>query len=140
MPDKQGWWVKGMTNCVWARSPVGYLAKYASKGGDGSAFPAGLRAYGRAGISLHVRITIAWCLAPAWLKRMVPVEHGVERVTWCDEVRRYGCKKRVSISGWWRDLVTRIEYRTPWRAEFIPGVGVLLSLDEWTEDDVRFPA
>ena len=27
MPDKQGWWRKGMSNCKWARSPVGYLAK-----------------------------------------------------------------------------------------------------------------
>ena len=32
--DKQGWWRHGMTNTVPARSPVGYLCKYTSKGID----------------------------------------------------------------------------------------------------------
>lgn len=46
MPDKQGWWKKGMSNCKWARSPVGYLAKYTSKGANGPPMPTGARLWG----------------------------------------------------------------------------------------------
>ena len=33
--DKRGWWPHGMSNQVWARNAVGYIAKYASKGHAG---------------------------------------------------------------------------------------------------------
>jgi hypothetical protein len=45
-PDKQGWWPHGMTRIEWARKPIGYLLKYASKGAPGLTFPKGLRLYG----------------------------------------------------------------------------------------------
>ena len=140
-PDAQGWWTKGMTNCVWARSPVGYLAKYASKGGDASQFPKGLRMHGRAGFPLAVRLRVVYALAPMWLKQFVPAEHGVERVSWeMSQGSGRSPSKRVSISGWWRDLVTHIEYKTPYTCKFIPGEGVLLERHAWTEDHLRFPA
>ena len=47
MPDKQGWWRKGMSNCKWAYRPVGYLAKYTSKGRCSPRMPTGARLWGR---------------------------------------------------------------------------------------------
>ncbi|EIT4971290.1 hypothetical protein L2H77_005335, partial [Escherichia coli] len=47
--DKQGWWKHGMTKSEWARSPVGYLCKYTSKGLDFDSWgklPRGGRLYG----------------------------------------------------------------------------------------------
>jgi hypothetical protein len=140
-PDKQGWWRHGSTNCQWARSAVGYLAKYASKGGEASYFPPGLRLYGRAGYPPEVTLRVVWALAPLWLRKFVPMDHGVERVRWETAPPSRGRpSRRVTIEGgWWRDLKTGIEYRSPYRARFIPGVGVELTLVPWTEESVRFP-
>lgn len=67
-PDKQGWWRYGMTNRVRARKPVGYLVKYASKGGD-VVFPRGLRLCGYGGLTAQGRAVRYWlCLSP-WLVR-----------------------------------------------------------------------
>ena len=53
-PDKMGWWPHGSTNVVLARSPVGYMTKYATKirskvEGEGSSFPKGARMHGAGG-------------------------------------------------------------------------------------------
>lgn len=79
-PDKQGWWPHGMTNCKWARSPVGYIAKYASKGAD-ALIPKGARLWGAAGLTVLQRCQAQWCLAPRWLRRMTCPKAGVKRVT-----------------------------------------------------------
>ena len=50
LPDKQGWWRKGHTNAKWAHRPVGYIAKYASKGTYGG-LPAGARLHGHIGLT-----------------------------------------------------------------------------------------
>jgi len=138
-PDKQGWWVKGMTNCKWAHRPVEYIAKYASKGPGSGEFPPGLRLHGSAGLPLAVRVIVTWKLAPGWLKAMVPVEHGVRRVSSCIERGRYGRLRKVALSGWWQDRVTCIEYKTPYVARFIPGVGIELTREPWTEAHVHLP-
>lgn len=73
-PDKQGWWPHGMTKCEWARRPVGYLAKYASKGqqydehGKVLPMPSGARIYGVGGLQADQRDEKAWWLSPSWVR------------------------------------------------------------------------
>lgn len=80
MPDKQGWWPHGMTNAKWARSPVGYLAKYCAKP-SGDVFPKGARIWGAVGLTASQRAQVQWCVAPRWLRRMTDPNVGVRRVT-----------------------------------------------------------
>ena len=88
-PDKEGWWVKGMTN-VSRRVGWRYLVKYLQKEGQkGGRFPKGLRCYG---ISIlwkgeDVRRWEAWwrvreALLPAWFRRIVARE---EVIAWGKE-------------------------------------------------------
>ncbi|HPE81494.1 MAG TPA: hypothetical protein PKZ35_15985 [Gammaproteobacteria bacterium] len=72
-PDKRGWWPHGGTKIEWARNPVGYLAKYASKGTDGR-FPKGARLTTSGGLSLRARFERAWWLAPGWVREHFAVE------------------------------------------------------------------
>lgn len=65
-PDKQGWWPHGFTRTERARSAVGYLTKYASKG-DSGAFPRGLRLSGGFGITQSGRQVRRWLCMPGWL-------------------------------------------------------------------------
>lgn len=84
MPDRQGWWPHGMTQAKYAVSPVGYIAKYASKAEtkSGSHLPKGGRLWGYGGLKMDERSTIAWALAPRWLRQIVngDTEHVVKRV------------------------------------------------------------
>jgi hypothetical protein len=101
MPDKQGWWKHGMSNCKWARSPVGYICKYASKGFTAAAcggLPPGARVFATGGLEGAQRALWCWVMAPMWLRYMIPEGHLVRR------------KK----SGWWLDATARIWYRSPW--------------------------
>lgn len=67
-PDKQGWWAHGSTRVEWARKPVGYLVKYASKGDDVLRFPRGLRLHGRGGLSCDQRQRVSWWLLPRYVR------------------------------------------------------------------------
>lgn len=49
-PDQRGWWPHGSTRIDPARTGVGYIAKYASKGAEGPAFPRGVRIHGAGGL------------------------------------------------------------------------------------------
>ncbi len=73
LPDDQGWWPHGMTNAVYARSPVGYIAKYASKSDGQSAhhLPKKARLWGYGGLSLDERAPVFYALAPRWLRLIV---------------------------------------------------------------------
>ncbi|PZP59148.1 rolling circle replication-associated protein [Pseudoxanthomonas winnipegensis] len=91
LPDKQGWWPHGDTQAVYARSPVGYITKYASKSTSKSAahLPKKARLWGYAGLSMEERADIAFAKCPRWLKGLVhPDSHPVKRTV---EVTRY-CK------------------------------------------------
>ena len=66
-PDKQGWWTHGTTRIEWARKPVGYLVKYASKG-DEVQFPKGLRIHGRGGLDEDQRRRVSWWLLPRYVR------------------------------------------------------------------------
>lgn len=48
-PDDRGWWPHGSTRIELARKAVGYLVKYASKGGDDMPIPDGARLFGVGG-------------------------------------------------------------------------------------------
>lgn len=70
-PDKQGWWRHGMTNVERAKRAVGYLLKYATKGGDddGLRFPRGLRLCGSGGHTGESRAVRYWLTLPEWVIR-----------------------------------------------------------------------
>lgn len=78
-PDKRGWWPKGSTKIEWARKPVGYLAKYASKGGCLDYVPKGARLYGSGGLSRERRIERAWWRCPQWVREKWSQEHRPTR-------------------------------------------------------------
>jgi len=73
-PDKQGWWPWGLTRIEWARSAVGYLVKYASKGVDGTQLPKGARLHGCGGLSAAGRSLRTWRLCPVWVQECLSVE------------------------------------------------------------------
>lgn len=121
MPDKQGWWRKGMSNCKWARSPVGYLAKYTSKGLHGPPMPSGARLWGVSGLTVSVRVKLGLALAPKWLQDFCQPDEVVKKIKY----------------GWWRNCTTGWEYKTPW--EFVWGPdGPGLRWGGWTEYDVEY--
>lgn len=79
-PDKRGWWPYGSTRIEWARSPVGYLIKYASKGIDGDELPKGARLSASGGLSKSARMVRSWQLCPAWVRELFTVEDRPVRV------------------------------------------------------------
>jgi hypothetical protein len=102
--DKQGWWRHGMTNTVPARSPVGYLCKYTSKGIDFDSWgklPRGGRLYGHGGYTPKMRITRAWLIAPSWVRELIDQ---------CDGVRKVGC--------YWVNRVSGMAIRSPFVFNF----------------------
>lgn len=69
-PDKAGWWPHGSTSREIARSPVGYLMKYASKGDAYDRFPKGARIFGVGGLCSDGRAVGSWLGLPEWAKRL----------------------------------------------------------------------
>ena len=106
--DKQGWWRHGMTNTVPARSPVGYLCKYTSKGIDFDSWgklPRGGRLYGHGGFTPFMRITRVWRLAPSWVRELIDEVDGVRKVGcyWVNRVSGMGIRSPFAF-----DHVNRI--------------------------------
>ena len=121
--DKRGWWPHGMTNAVWARRPVGYLAKYAAKAADwppGTRGTHGARWFGVGGLSLRGRLRALWRGAPAWVRERWPEGEPLKRLS----------------GSWWR-LGSFVELRSPWALEVV-GDGCAFRWRGWTPDDVRF--
>jgi hypothetical protein len=79
-PDTRGWWPHGMSNTESARNPVGYLAKYASKGTEGEPLPRGARISGGGGLSPGGRMLASWWLRPRYVREAFP--------DFLDQVRR----------------------------------------------------
>lgn len=82
-PDDAGWWPHGMSNAVFARSPVGYVAKYASKSESksGHHLPKGARLWGYGGLAMDERAGVAYAVCPRWLKSVIHHEaHPRKRV------------------------------------------------------------
>jgi hypothetical protein len=110
LPDKQGWWSKGMTNAKWARSPVGYIAKYASKGHPGLEIPFGAHLWGCGGLPLRGRLELRWHLLPMWVRDISPIDDAIDGCVY----RRVRPPDHVGAwcTGWWRIGGFRI--RSPW--------------------------
>ncbi len=115
LPDKQGWWKQGMTNAKWAYRPVGYIAKYASKGTD-KPLPYGARVYGVYGVS---RIKLSYWRAPKWLR---------ERSDIGDDIKRDG--------EWWVNRTSGFSYRSPWVLDGFGPDGVVLLWVGWNAEDI----
>lgn len=67
-PDKRGWWPHGMTSIEWAKKPVGYLAKYASKGTPDATFPRGARISGSSSLEFSDACCRRWWMLPGWAR------------------------------------------------------------------------
>lgn len=106
MADRQGWWKHGSTKSEWARKPVGYIAKYASKGtqydSSTKSFPKNCRIQGSGGLDKPMLDWKNWILCPSWLKGMLGDE-------------QFSVRKK---SSYW--VVEKMYcYRSPWFYDFI---------------------
>lgn len=82
-PDKQGWWPHGTTRIEWAKKPVGYIAKYASKGIESDQFeliPKGARMCGSGGLTVPARIELRYWKLPTWVRDVWAAVCDVGRV------------------------------------------------------------
>lgn len=105
-PDKQGWWKHGMTRTEWARHPIGYLSKYASKGeGDDHCFPKGARIHATGGLEGVHLDELRWWRFPSWLRQDVSIGEKVKR----------------RIGGGWLNYSTGEEFESPWKVIFNKG-------------------
>jgi len=116
-PDKQGWWRKGMSNCVWARRPVGYVAKYASKGPGAGTLPHGARLYGVGGVPIR----LDHCRAPGWLRRMTKLGWRVFRLP----------------GGWWGIWELAHAWRSPWEMLRVTSDTIEIQWRGWRPGDIR---
>ena len=104
--DKRGWWPHGLTQTVHARKPVGYMAKYASKGGDAGYFPKGCRLSGFGGLQLKSRYIRSWWMCPAYVREWWP--ESVDRPS-----RASGGGWISKLSGDWRASLYKIKSFNP---------------------------
>jgi len=72
-PDASGWWPHGRSNIKKAEKPVGYIAKYASKGGTYEhEMPRGIRIHGTGGLDRRGAAERRWWLFPKWVRKHFP--------------------------------------------------------------------
>lgn len=86
--DAIGWWPHGMTNFVWARNPVGYVAKYVSKA-EAQKLPKGIRMHGRGGMLPETRRAIRYTLLPRYVREQFSAAADVVRARgggWVDRL------------------------------------------------------
>jgi hypothetical protein len=115
-PDKRGWWPHGKTRIEWAKKPVGYIAKYASKGIDyeqSQLIPKGARLCGTGGLSVDSRIELRWWKLPVWVREAFASVANVGR-----------------IKGGYVNRETAEFLESPWRVVFLKGSLFLLKKDE----------
>lgn len=94
-PDRQGWWPYGFTNVQWARKGIGYLIKYATKGGAvEQPWPKGCRLHGHGGLSAERRVRRSWWMLPRYIRVLVEPEWRVHRA------RGGGWASRIT-GEWW---------------------------------------
>jgi hypothetical protein len=126
--DKRGWWTHGMTNAVWARNPVRYIAKYCSKASCGAQDwnVKGMRWSGAGGMTAAMRLAVRWRVAPAWLREFRDRIEG-DALT---ALRRAGSRWLV---GPWR-------LRSPWTCRELPGHVLEFFWRGFTEGSVEYVA
>lgn len=124
-PDDQGWWPHGKSNAVWARSPVGYIAKYASKGTSADV-PGGARLWGAGGLTAAARAARSWALAPKWLRGVTERGSLIKKAAMqIEEIGQYGHKRLTSVVAWVADA-TGMAFLSPWQFDGFGPSGVQL--------------
>jgi len=108
-PDKRGWWPHGSTKIEGARSPVGYVAKYASKlttAAQGElqrvfrGLPKGARLHGCGGLMRAGASERRWWLSPGWVRKAWPCPSD---------------DPRPAPGGGWVSRLTGAWLSSPWR-------------------------
>lgn len=79
-PDQSGAWPHGWSQIAVARNPVGYLAKYASKGTSGAGIPRGARLFGVGGLDAGRRIVRSWKMLPRYIRLQCAAADLVRRM------------------------------------------------------------
>lgn len=78
-PDRSGMWTHGLSRVEESRAPIGYIAKYTSKGGDEVELPRGSRIYGCGGLETAQRVIVRWRMLPRYVREHFDVSHRVIR-------------------------------------------------------------
>lgn len=97
-PDRAGLWPHGHSQVQRARSPIGYLIKYASKGEGDQRFPRGARLFGCGGLSVENRAHKRWRLIPLYIRVQFNIGDGVRRCR--------GGGWLSTVTGEWRPAAT----------------------------------
>lgn len=108
-PDQRGWWLHGSSRIEWARKPVGYMVKYASKGCDGLRLPDSARMHGCGGLDRDKRNTRAYRMAPAWVRECFEED---------DQPRR-------AVGGGWFSKIRGDWLPSPWLVSYQGGKVIL---------------
>lgn len=105
--DMRGWWPHGSTQIARARNPVGYLVKYASKGGTVMGLARlrkGTRLYGYGGGAPELRETLRQALASRWLRKARDAEACAAWGRQLDrEVEAQEREEAALLHAWWPD-------------------------------------
>lgn len=105
-PDAAGYWSYGMSRVERARAPVGYLIKYATKGGtEYFDLPKRARLFGVGGGEEHEKLATHRAGLPMWLIESISPEaraKKVSRVGWVDTITGEIHLTRFQVS-WYRD-------------------------------------
>lgn len=124
-PDQQGWWPHGHSNAVWAKSPVGYIAKYASKGHK-HALPADCRLWGAGGLTARARAEKSWVNAPKWLRAITEPGTLIKRASMqIKEVYQSGKEAVFNVVSWFSEA-SQISFFSPWEYNGMTSTGVAL--------------
>lgn len=104
--DDAGWWPHGWTKIEWARSPLKYLSKYASKGQDTAhhKYPKGFRIHGTGGLSEATAARRTYERRPQWVKDLFSLD---------DRPKPAPGGGYVSVQGEW--------HPSPWRIVHVEG-------------------
>lgn len=111
-PDNRGWWPYGKTKIEAARNGVGYIAKYASKGADGPAFPRGVRIHAAGGLDLEQRREARWWRAPSEAREHLGASADI----------RFVKGGRVCV-------LTGLFWRSPWKLCCLNGTPYMLRIE-----------
>ncbi|MGE8281342.1 MAG: rolling circle replication-associated protein [Stenotrophomonas sp.] len=132
LPDQQGWWPHGDTQAVFARSPVGYITKYASKAEtkSGHHLPKRARLWGYGGLKMTERGSVAWALCPRWLKGVAHHESFPKKKTIeVTEPAKFGTTRVSKVSAWvlTAGLAAGWAFFSPFDYDGFTGNGIALS-------------
>lgn len=120
-PDESGWWAHGLSRIEWAKAPIRYLIKYASKlSSKGGELPKGLRLHGAGGLSSPERGVRRWWVAPSFVRENWKEEVAVRRVS----------GEGVSFAGWCCEATGEV-IRSPWVFLGFSGGSVVLARGQY---------